>query len=89
MPLSDSQIKSLQDNNVWNDDCPVHYSELTLQKVPYINFDGFSQIGELLVARKVVESVTLIFEELYHLKFPIHQMRIIDDFGGDERSKIK
>ena len=84
MPLNEMQVKSLIDNNVWNDDCPVHYSELTIQKVPYVNFDGFSQIGELLIATTVVESVTLIFEELYHIKFPIHQIKLIDEFSGDD-----
>lgn len=89
MPLSDAQIKSLVNRNVWNDDCPVHYSELTLQKVPYIDFEGFSQIGELLVSSKIVENVALIFEELYHLRFPIQQIRLIDDFDGDDVASME
>ncbi len=89
MPLNDSQIKSLIDRNIWNDECPVHYSELTVQKVPYINFEGFSQIGELLVATKVVENVAMIFEELYHQRFPIHQIQLIDHFDGDDIASME
>lgn len=84
MSLNEAQIKSIKEKNIWNEDCPVHYSDLTLQKIPYINFDGFSQIGELLIARQVVEKVTLIFEELYHIKFPIHQIKLIDEFDGND-----
>ncbi len=63
--------------------------ELVLMHVPYRDFDGATQMGSLIVARRVAPQVAAIFEEIYvRGKFRIYQMRLIDDFGGDDDASI-
>ncbi len=63
--------------------------ELVLMHVPYRDFDGATQTGELVVARRVATQVAGIFEEIHASgKFRIYQMRLIDDFGGDDDKSI-
>ncbi|MGJ0510063.1 MAG: M15 family metallopeptidase [Methylocystis sp.] len=63
--------------------------ELVLMHVPYRDFDGATQTGELVVARRVATQVAAIFENIHASgKFRIYQMRLIDDFGGDDDISI-
>lgn len=89
MPLSDKRVQSLINNNIWNDDCPVHYSELSCIEIPFINFDGFSQIGEIMIADVLVENVKTIFSELYDAKFPIASLKLMDVFKGDDLASME
>lgn len=89
MALSETRIKSLIEHHVWNEACPISHSELVYVDVEHINFDGFSQIGELLVAKKVAKQVSLIFKELYQRRFPIHTIQPIDIFDGDDYASMQ
>ncbi len=63
--------------------------ELVLMHVPYRDFDGATQTGELVVARRVAAQVAAIFEEIHAAgRFRIYQMRLVDDFGGDDDKSI-
>jgi hypothetical protein len=63
--------------------------ELVLMHIPYRDFDGATQTGDLVVARRVATQVAVIFEEIHASgKFRIYQMRLIDDFGGDDDKSI-
>ena len=45
--------------------------------------------GELIVSASAAASVTQAFRLLFEARFPIRQMRVVDDFGGDdERSML-
>lgn len=62
---------------------------LVLMHVPYRDFDGVTRTGELVVARRVAAQVAAIFDEIYASgKFRIYQMRLIDDFDGDDDKSI-
>lgn len=46
-------------------------------------------MGEMIVARQVADQVAAIFEEIYRSdKFRIAQMRLIDEFDGDDDKSI-
>jgi hypothetical protein len=63
--------------------------ELVLMHIPYRDFDGATRTGDLVVARRVATQVAAIFEEIHASgKFLIYQMRLIDDFGGDDDKSI-
>lgn len=74
---------------MWAEDCPVHYSQLSLLQIPFHNFDGFSQIGQIMVASAVSEPVQNIFSELYDLKFPIHSLLLMDEFFGNDLKSME
>lgn len=89
MALSETHIKSLVEHHVWNEACPISHSELVYEDIEHVNFEGFSQIGELLVAKKVAKKVSLIFKELYHRRFPIHTIQPLNLFKGDDYASMR
>ena len=71
----------------WHAGCPVGPHDLRNLTVRYVGFDGRAHSGTLVVNRRVVNDVTIVFRHLYAARFPIRRMRPIDAYGGsDERS---
>jgi hypothetical protein len=63
--------------------------QLVFMNVPYRDFEGTTRIGALIVARRVAAQVADIFEDIYRSdKFRIAQMRLIDDFDGDDDKSL-
>ena len=64
--------------------CPGR-EQLVLLKVPYLDFDGNSQTGSLIVARSAAKAVAAAFQEIYDSgKFQIYRISLIDEFDGDD-----
>lgn len=73
----------------WRPGCPVPLSQLRLLKLSYWGFDHAVHQGKLIVNASVAASITEAFRQLFAAQFPIRQMRIVDEFGGDdERSML-
>jgi D-alanyl-D-alanine carboxypeptidase-like protein len=73
----------------WHPGCPVPLSSLRLLRLSYWGFDHAVHQGELVVNASAAASVTRAFALLFAPRFPIRQMRVVDDFGGDdERSML-
>ena len=68
----------------WRPGCPVPLSDLRLVKLTHWGFDGQAHPGELVVHRDVAGRILGVFASLYEARFPIQQVRLIDEFGGDD-----
>jgi poly-gamma-glutamate synthesis protein (capsule biosynthesis protein) len=69
--------------------CPRR-DDLVLMHIPYRDFRGETQMGAMVVATKVAAQVAAIFDEIYKSgKFRIYQMRLIDEFNGDDDKSIE
>jgi hypothetical protein len=87
-PIPDDVWRSMQGRS-WRAELPcAPREELVLMHVPYRDFNGATQSGRMIVARKVAAQVAEIFDDIYASgKFRIFQMRLVDDFdGSDDRS---
>jgi len=79
-PLSES-LKSNLAHGQWHAGCPVVLSQLRVVTVPYVDFDGLTREGQIIVHRDVAGSVSTVFRKLYELKFPIRHMRLSEMYG--------
>jgi hypothetical protein len=71
----------------WHPGCPVGLGQLRLLRLSYVGFDHVVHQGRLIVNASVARKVVRAFRLLFAARFPIRQMRVVDDFGGsDERS---
>ena len=59
-------------------------SDLSFLTITYVNFDGDSQIGNLVVNKAVAKDVIDIFKEIYEAKFPIELMILVDAYDADD-----
>lgn len=69
----------------WRDDprCP-RFEDLALLDVPYVDFAGDRQVGELVVAASVAEAILDVFAAIAAAGFPIASMVRIDAFDADD-----
>ncbi|MDX2343125.1 MAG: hypothetical protein QNL12_05015, partial [Acidimicrobiia bacterium] len=45
----------------WNEDCPLHFDDLSLLTLTYWNLDGNARTGPLVISTKVVDDVVAAF----------------------------
>ena len=64
-------------------ECPVPVRELRSLRLSYLGFDGRDHRGELIVHRRYARDVASVFEELYDARRPLHQMRPVEAYDGD------
>ncbi len=67
--------------------CP-RLSALRLLEIPFWNFDGEEQRGELVVAAEVSQDILGVFAKLWHARFPIERMVRIDYFNADDERSM-
>ncbi|MGD9545591.1 MAG: M15 family metallopeptidase [Methylocystis sp.] len=84
-PIPDSVWAYMQGRS-WRAELPCPgRNQLVLLRVPYLDFDGASQTGSLIVARSVAKAVAGAFQDIYDSgKFRIYRMSLIDEFDGDD-----
>lgn len=88
-PLSETEITSLKERNVWAEDCPVHYSRLRMVRIPFLDFEGESQIGEIVILDSISEKVEALFKELFEIQFNIEKVNLIDRFSGNDVESMR
>ena len=68
----------------WRPGCPVPLADLRLLTLTYWGFDGQPHQGELVVHADQAHGIRSVFAALFEAGFPIEQMRLVDEFGGDD-----
>ena len=68
----------------WRPGCPVELRDLRLIELTHWGFDGEPHNGELVVHADQADRIVSAFESIYRDRFPIEQMRLVDEFGADD-----
>ncbi len=65
----------------------ISYKDLRYLQVLYVDFQGNTQTGELIVNKKIAQKTLKVFYELYQIKYPIQRMSLVDNYNAnDEKS---
>lgn len=72
----------------WRPGCPVPLSALRYLRVTHWGFDGASHLGELVVHADAVPAVTAAFRALFTQHFRVRQMRLVDDYAGNDDASM-
>lgn len=81
--------QNMINNHYLTKDCPVKINRLKLLAVSHYNFDSQISVGQIMVLDKISQAVLDIFKELFLLKFPIHSIKLLNEFNGsDELSMV-
>jgi hypothetical protein len=54
----------------------------------YWDFDGVPRVGTIVASAAAAPELVEVFRRLYEARFPIRQMRLVDDFGGRDAESI-
>lgn len=70
----------------WHEGCPTQPDELRTLAVNYYGFDGLMHRGRLVVHASVVDDFVKLMQVVIDSRFPIRQMRPIDEFEGNDET---
>lgn len=83
--ISDSLASEMITKKIWTENCPVKIERLRLLTISYYDFEGkIHADGKIMVLDSIAENVVKIFREIFEKKFPIAQMKLMNDFDGDD-----
>lgn len=82
-PLTSEIIRKITGVS-WKENDYIQLDDLSLCTLSYIGFDEKTYVGQMIVAQDLAGEVVEIFQELYKAAFPIAQIRLIDDYDGDD-----
>lgn len=85
-PLPDAVFARMQGRS-FPKGCTVNRTSLRYVKILHVDVDGRTRLGEIVCNKAIAADLVSIFRQLYQRRYPIHSVRLIDDFGAsDERS---
>jgi hypothetical protein len=88
-PLSSTLRNQLIQNNYWQTGCPVNLDRLNVITFSYYDFNGVTQVGQLVTFDAMAPYLTDAFKELYAHKFPIETPTVIAGSGANLTSAFK
>ncbi len=88
-PISKYTKQRMIEGKSWHKGCPVALKDLRYIRVKHHNFYHSEKMGEIIVHKDVAKEVVAIFRELYDMKYPIRQMRLVSDFRGSDWQSIE
>lgn len=62
--------------------------DLSFLTITYIDYEGETQVGNLVVNKKVAHEVLDIFKEIYEAKFPIERMDLVDLYDAEDNKSM-
>ncbi len=66
------------------DESRISYNELRYLNILYVDFDGNTQIGELVCNELIAKDLVEIFYELYRADYRLERVRLIDEYNADD-----
>ena len=84
-----TRVKARMIGKSMPDDATVSFNELQYLKLPYYDFDGSIQQGEMVCNKAIAHDLLEIFMTLFEAKYPICSIRLIDDFNADDETSMR
>ena len=73
----------------YKSDCTVPRSELRYLRLSHYDGKGKERIGEIVCNKMIANDLKEIFQELYKHRYPIEQMRLVDDYDADDERSMQ
>lgn len=90
-PAFEATIEPVTEDIVWatwREDCPLHFSALSLLTMTYWTADGTVATGQMTINSSVAGDVVTAFGQLFEMRFPIERMALVDDYNGDDKAAM-
>lgn len=88
VPIPDN-IFGMMQGKTYKKNCTVPRSQLRYLRCLHIDKDGRSIVGEMVVNKAIASDVLDILRQLYHAKYPIERMRLVDHWGADDERAMR
>lgn len=68
---------------------PIPFEELRYLILPYYDFEGNIQTGEMICNKSIADDLLHVFKNLFAIQYPINSIRLIDDFDADDEASMQ
>jgi poly-gamma-glutamate synthesis protein (capsule biosynthesis protein) len=85
-PIDDATAARMTSS--WRPGCPVGLSDLRRVTLTHWGLDGQARAGEIVVHRDQADRILGVFAAVFEARFPLQQVRLIDEFGGDDNRSM-
>lgn len=86
--IPDGQWAAMRVAGVVRPGCPATRVDLRRVEVNFHTFKGRVRRGVLVVNQDVARDVAAVFTDMFDAGFPLHSMRPIEEFGGDDYASM-
>ena len=87
-PVPD-EVKARMKGKSMKDQTHIGYDDLRYLTLPYYDFDGEVQSGEMVCHKAIAEDLVHIFRDLFAARYPIANIRLVDDFDADDEASMQ
>lgn len=87
-PIPDSVFARMQGKS-WPAACPLRRADFRYLRLSYVDESGAEHVGELVCHRTIANELLAIFRALFDARYPIHSIRLIDDFDADDEASMQ
>lgn len=87
-PIPDEVLVRMKGNSL-PAGCVVSVEDLRYVRVLHYGTDGQVRMGELVCNKLIADDLLRVFRTLYDERYPIHSIRLIDDFGADDERSMR
>ena len=88
LPISTKQCEKMQAQQVITNKNPIPCERLRIVNFPIINFTGQTDRGQVVVLDVLAKHTQIIFDTLYHRKFPINKALLMEKYNGDDNASM-
>lgn len=88
-PVTAAQCTDMKVNAMISESTPVQCHRLRRVVFRFIDFDGHSQAGEMVVLDAVAPRVRVIFETLFEHHFPLKAARSLELYRGSDQASME
>lgn len=81
-------IKTRMEGKSMKENDSITYDDLSYLTITYLDYNGNTVQGEMVVHKKLADEVLDIFKEIYYAKFPIERMRLVDDYDAIDHASM-
>ena len=86
--IPDSVFVRMQGTS-WPANCPLKRTDFRYLRITHVDETGTTHVGEMVCHKSIAKSVLHIFRSLFASRYPIHSIRLIDDFDGDDEASMR
>lgn len=87
-PVPDAVFARMQGRS-YPQGCRVGRASLRYVRLLHWDDSGRVVTGELVCNKQIAADLVRIFHRLYDERYPIHSVRLIDDYGGDDERSMR
>lgn len=87
-PIPES-VKARMQGKSMKDNAKIGYDQLRYLTLPYYDYDGHIQKGEMVCNKRIAHDLLCVFKTLFSEQYPICSIRLVDDFNADDEASME